>query len=96
MHFHAEHALFFERRQPLWKAAVSLALTVCVLVLNAGMHSQAVSLVGSGIGSVLLLVGRARRHRRIESAVAWMLALVVSRTRAEHPRFIPSLARTSR
>ena len=51
MHFHAEHALFFERRQPLWVAALAMALTSSVLIVNAGTHSTTLSLVGSGIGA---------------------------------------------
>ena len=77
MHFHAEHSLFFERRQPLWRAASSLALTVCVLIVNAGASSTAVSLAGAGTGALMLLVARARGHRRIEPALAWTLAVVV-------------------
>lgn len=77
MHFHAEHTLFFERRRSLWQAAASLSLTVCVLILNVGMSNQALSLIGSGVGSLLLLVAYVRGQRRLEPALAWMLALVV-------------------
>ncbi len=77
MHFDAEHSLFFQRRQPLRLAASSLALTVCVLIVNAGASSATVSLVGAGIGALLLLVAHARGWRRIEPALAWALALVV-------------------
>lgn len=77
MHFHAEHALFFEQRRPLWQAASSLGVTLCVLVVNAGAASTAVSLVGAGAGAVLLLVARARGHRRIEPALAWTLGVIV-------------------
>ena len=76
MHLHAEHALFFERRQPLWVAALAMALTSSVLIVNAGTHSTTLSLVGSGLGAVLLLFARARGRRRIEPALAWALALV--------------------
>jgi len=75
MHFHAEHSLFFERRQSLWRAASSLALTVCVLVVNAGARSMAVSLVGSGVGALLLLIAYASGHRRLEPALAWTLVI---------------------
>jgi len=75
MHFHAEHSLFFERRQSLWRAAASLALTVCVLIVNAGARSVPLSLVGSGVGSLLLLIAYANGHRRLEPTLAWTLAL---------------------
>ncbi len=76
MHLHAEHTLFFERSQPLWRTAASLVLTVSVLILNAGARSAAVSLVGSGAGGFLLLVAYVRGHRRLEPALAWTLALM--------------------
>ncbi len=76
MHLHAEHALFFERRQPLWVAAFGISLTSSVLIFNAGARSTTLSLIGSGIGVVLLLLARARGHRRIKPALAWTLALV--------------------
>ena len=76
MHLHAEHSLFFERRQPLWVAAWGVALTGSVLIVNAGARSTTLSLIGSGIGAVLLLFASARGRRRIEPALAWTLALV--------------------
>ena len=76
MHLHAEHPLFFERRQPLWVAASGIALTSSVLIVNAGTRSTTLSLIGSGIGAALLLLARARGRRRIEPALAWTLALV--------------------
>ncbi len=76
MHFHGEHNLFFERRQPLWRTASCLALTICVLLLNAAASSSLVSFVGAGVGILLLFVGYMRGHRRIEPAVAWTLSLV--------------------
>ena len=76
MHLHAEHSLFFERRQPLWVAALGIALTSSVLIVNAGARSTTLSLIGSGIGAVLLLFARARGHRRIKPALAWILAIV--------------------
>ena len=76
MHLHADHALFFERRQPLWVAALAIALTSSVLIVNAGTRSITLSLVGSGLGAGLLLLARARGRRRIEPALAWALALV--------------------
>ena len=75
MHLHAEHALFFERRQPLWVAAFGAALTSSVLIVNAGARSTTLSLIGSGIGALLLLAG-ARGRRRIKPALAWTLAFV--------------------
>ena len=76
MHLHAEHSLFFERRQPLWVAALGIALTSSVLIVNAGARSTTLSLIGSGIGAVLLLFAHARGHRRIKPALAWILAIV--------------------
>ena len=75
MHLHAEHSLFFERRQPPWVAALGFALTGTVLIVNAGARSTALSLIGAGTGVVLLLA-RARGRRRSEPALAWTLALV--------------------
>ena len=76
MHLHAEHSLFFERRQPLWVAAFGLSLTTSVLIFNAGARSTTLSLIGSGIGVVLLLFARARGRRRIKPVLAWTSALV--------------------
>lgn len=76
MHFHAEHSLFFERSQPPWVAPSGIALTGSVLIVNAGAHSTALSLTGSGIGAVLLLVAHAHGRRRIKPALAWTLAVV--------------------
>ena len=76
MHFHAEHTLFFQRRQPLWRAAAGIALTSIVLIVNAGARSTTLSLIGSGIGAVLLLFACARGQRRVEPALAWTLVLV--------------------
>ena len=76
MHLHAEHNLFFERRQPLWVAALGIALTGSVLIVNAGAHSTALSLAGLGIGAVLLLFAHAHGRRRIKPALAWTLAVV--------------------
>ena len=75
MHLHAEHFLFFERRQQLWVAALGVALTSIALIVNAGARSTTLSLVGSGIGAVLLLAC-ARGRRRIKPALAWTLAIV--------------------
>ncbi len=77
MHFDAEHALFFERRQPLWLAASSLALTSCVLIVNAGARSATVSGVLAGIGALLLVFAHFGGRRRLQPALAWALALVV-------------------
>ena len=76
MHLHAEHSLFFERRQPVWAAALGIALTGSVLIVNSGTRSTTLSLIGSGIGAVLLLLASARGRRRIEPVLAWTLALV--------------------
>ena len=76
MHLHAEHSLFFERRQPLRVATFGIALTACVLIFNAGARSATLSLIGSGIGALLLLFAQARGRRRIKPVLAWTLALV--------------------
>lgn len=76
MHFHAEHALFFESRQPLWRSAASLATATGVLILNAGAGSTTLSLAGSGMGCLLLAVSYVRGHRRLEPVLTWTLALV--------------------
>lgn len=78
MHFHAEHSLFFDRRQPLWRSAASFALTVSVLIVNVGASNTALSLVGSGIAALLLTASYARGHQRMEPALAWTLVLVAS------------------
>ncbi len=75
MHLHAEHLLFFERRQPLWVAALGVTLTAGALIVNAGAGSTTLSLIGSGIGAALLLA-RARGRRRIKPVLTWTLALV--------------------
>ena len=75
MHLHAEHSLFFERRQPPWVAPLGVALTSGVLIVNAGARSTTLSLIASGFGVVLLLVG-ARGRRRMKPALAWALAFV--------------------
>jgi energy-coupling factor transporter ATP-binding protein EcfA2 len=76
MHFHAEHSLFFERRRSLRATAGAVALSGCVLILSAGARSATLSLIGSGIGALLLLFARARGQRRIGPVLAWTLALV--------------------
>ena len=76
MHLHAEHSLFFERRQPLWVAALAVALTSSVLIVNAGARSTALSLTCSGLGAVLLLFAHAHGRRRIKPALAWTLGVV--------------------
>ncbi|HCH65449.1 MAG: hypothetical protein CL927_05005 [Deltaproteobacteria bacterium] len=76
MHLHAEHSLFFEQRMPLWRAALSLGVTCCVLIANVGANSTTASLAGSGVGVLLLLVAYIRGHRRLEPAFAWTLLLV--------------------
>jgi energy-coupling factor transporter ATP-binding protein EcfA2 len=76
MHFHAEHALFFEQRTSVKRAQVAVALTVTALVLNTSIGSILASLLGAGVGIVLLALARARGAARIEPVVAWVLALV--------------------
>ena len=77
MHFHAEHSLFFEQRQELWRPALCFGLTTCVLVVNVGASNTVVSLVGSAFGFLLLLNSHLGGRRRMEPALAWTLALVV-------------------
>jgi len=77
MHFHAEHSLFFERRQPPWVVALAFALTGSVLIINAGARSTTLSLLGAGVGALLLVHARVRGQRRVEPALEWALALVV-------------------
>lgn len=77
MHFHAEHAFFFERRQPMWRAVSGLVLTLCVLTVNAGASSPAVSFSAGGVGALLLVLARIRGHRRVEPAMAWVGALAL-------------------
>lgn len=77
MHLSAEHSLFFEQRRPLWLAGSSLALTACVLIVNAGARSITTSLVGAGIGGLLLVAAHTHGHRRVGPAFAWVLVLVV-------------------
>lgn len=76
MHFHAEHTLFFKRRKPLWQAASSLVLTLCVLLVNASANLE-ISLVGAGIGVLLLCVAHLSGNNRFEPAFAWAFFLVV-------------------
>ncbi len=77
MHFHADHSLFFERRQPVWRAGLSLGVTLLVLAVNAGANSAAISVGGSLIGALLLMKAYVGGHRRVEPALAWTIALVV-------------------
>jgi len=76
MHFHAEHALFFERRASVRRAQVAIALTMTALVFNTSAGSIVASLLGAGVGIVLLALARARGAARVEPVVAWVLALV--------------------
>ena len=75
MHFHADHTLFFEHRKPLWHTIASLVLTVCILTINTST-SLTFSLIGSGIGSLLLFISYIRGHKRIEPIFAWTLGLI--------------------
>lgn len=77
MHFHADHSLFFEDRQPLWRAASSLGIALAVLVLNAGAGSLAFSLGAAGVAAGLLLAAHVRGQRRTRPALAWGVAMVV-------------------
>ena len=77
MHFHAEHALFFERRQTLGRAVWGLGLTLCILIVNAGVNNATLSLIGSGIGLLFLIGAYVHGQRRVESALTWTLALIV-------------------
>lgn len=78
MHFHAEHSLFFERRQHSWRAAISLIIAMSVLLLNAGLKSLLVSGAAAAVAAVLLLIAYTRGHRRMEPALAWTVVLVAS------------------
>ncbi len=76
MHFHADHALFFERRRSLPRVAATIGVVVAVLLVNAGAHSGLVSSVGAGVGGLLLLHAHTLGHRRLEPALAWVMVLV--------------------
>lgn len=80
MHFHAEHALFFEERQPLWVAAASLAVTSGVLVLNSAVQDVRLSSVGTAVGATLLLIEQARGRRRVAPALVWLVTLAAIAT----------------
>ena len=56
MHFHAEHALFFEERRPVWRAGLSLGMTVSVLAVNAGAGSPLLSAGGATVAALLLVI----------------------------------------
>lgn len=77
MTLHADHALFFEGRDTSvkWSAFV-LVIVGCVLLLNAGLQSTAVSFVGASMACALLLFAHARGRSRIKPALAWALSLV--------------------
>ena len=76
MHFHADHALFFDQRPSVAKAGGSVALTVAVLIANASIGSTVASMVGVGLGVLLLVVARVQYHSRLEPIAAWIVALV--------------------
>ena len=78
MHFHAEHSLFFERRHSLWRPVLSLVLTAFVLLVNVGMSDMMVSLTAAGVAMLLLVDAYVRGHHRLDPALTWTLALVVS------------------
>ncbi|MEE2785952.1 MAG: ABC transporter ATP-binding protein [Myxococcota bacterium] len=48
-----------------------------MLILNAGINRISISLGGAAVGMFLLSYAYFRGHRRIEPAVAWVIALVV-------------------
>ena len=74
MHFHADHTLFFKSHRSLWRAALALGLTLCVVVVNVGAQSTTVSLVGSGIGAFLLVVAHMGGHGRANDEFGWARA----------------------
>lgn len=76
MHFHADHALFFDRRPSIVRAGAALSLTVVVLIANASADNTLGSLLVAGIGAILLLVARMRGSGRIEPVMSWVLAIV--------------------
>ena len=50
----------------------SLSLTICVLILNAGISNLIFSLTSLGIGGLLLIYACVHGHNRIENAVIWI------------------------
>ena len=67
MHFHAEHALFFEERQPVWRAGLSLGVTC-----RAGGEWVRWSLL-SGVATVaalLLAIAYTTGQRRLAPALS--------------------------
>ena len=76
MHFHADHALFFERRPSVARAGSAIALAVAVLIFNSSANSMMGSLLGAAVGVGLLFFARLRGVGRVEPIVAWVLTLV--------------------
>ena len=72
----AKYGLFSEHRKPLWKSALSFGLTACVLLLNSNTNMK-VSLVGAGVGLILLCIEYFKGDKRIESTLMWIVSLVV-------------------
>ena len=75
MHFHAEHALFFEERQPVWRAGLSLGVTVSVLAVNAGAGSPLLSAGGATVAALLLAIAYTTGQRRLAPALSWMTVI---------------------
>ena len=76
MHFHADHALFFDRRHSTGRAAVAVVVTLVVLVINSSANSIVGSMIGAGVGIVLLALAHSRGATRTEPAVTWALAII--------------------
>ena len=76
MRLSARHGLFSEHRRSLWQVGLSFGLTVCVLLLNSHTN-RTVSLVGAGVGLLLLSVEYFKGDKRIESTLTWIVSLVV-------------------
>ena len=78
MHFHAEHALFFEERQPVWRAGLILGMTVSVLAVNVGAGSPLLSAGGATVAALLLAIAYTTGQRRLAPALSWMTILIGS------------------
>lgn len=76
MPFHTEHTLFFENRQPFWRTAFSVSLTMLVLVINA-QTSIVFSSIGCVTGSILLFIAYIQGHKRMQPAMIWALLLFI-------------------
>lgn len=76
MQLHADHSLFFEDRESTGAVALSAALTLSVLFVNAAADSVFVSLLGSGLGAVLLGISWVGGQHRFKPALTWTISLV--------------------